>query len=186
MRTRSTPRSRAYLFAGGVLLLALVFGGYQYFTSGTFLHGLREQDSPVYVYMPDFSFPNEKGEQVVFTNIQAPVRVVHFWASWSPYSREELPALVTLERESEGVIKVVALNRDTNPADGRAFLRDIGLASELTFAYDAEDTYFRTIGGYNMPETIFVGPRGEVLEHVHGPMSLEEMRSVVERIQEKH
>jgi hypothetical protein len=88
--------------------------------------------------------------------------------------------LVALKREFGDRVAVVALNRDTYPKDGQVFLASLGLGEELVFAYDEADGYFGEVGGYNMPETIFVGRDGEVLHHEHGPMRLEEMQRVVE------
>jgi len=129
------------------------------------------------VVLPDFRLPNEQGVEVVFTDVEAQVRVVNFWASWSPYSVTELPALVQLKQEFGDQIEIVALNRDTNREDGKAFLRSLNLGSELLFAYDTADTYYSQVGGYNMPETIFVGADEEVLAHIHGPMTYEAMRT---------
>ncbi len=129
--------------------------------------------------MPDFSLPNAQGAPVVFSKVHAKVRVVTFWASWSPYSREELPALVRLKKEFAPNVEVVALDRDTTPADGQAFLASLSLGDELLFAYDAHDAYFKQVGGYNMPETVFVDERGVVRAHIHGPMSYDGMAAEV-------
>ncbi|MBP9760504.1 MAG: TlpA family protein disulfide reductase [Candidatus Pacebacteria bacterium] len=131
---------------------------------------------------PNFNFPDASGSPIILDEIHARVRVINFWASWSPYSKDELPALVALKHEFGDDIAIVALSRDTNPTNGRAFLASLGLGPELLFAYDRGDTYFKQVGGFNMPETIFVGERGEVLAQVHGPMSLDEMRAQVKRI----
>jgi thiol-disulfide isomerase/thioredoxin len=136
------------------------------------------------VQVPDFSYPDESGRPVVLSQIRADVRVVNFWASWSPYSKDELPALVALKREFGDRVAVIALNRDTYSADGRAFLESLGLEDELVFAYDQDDSYFVSVGGYNMPETIFLGEDEEVLHHVHGPMTLDAMRTQVTRLLE--
>ncbi len=174
---RTIPRK--HLVFGVLAGAGLAAGFYLFVVHDILLDPTPQAPEEWVTYLPDFSFPNERGEEVVFAKIQAPVRIVNFWASWSPYSREEIPALAALKREFGDRVEVVALNRDKNPADGRTFLEEIGLSSEITFAYDSEDTYFRRVGGYNMPETVFVGPNGEVLAHVHGPMDLEVMRATV-------
>jgi thiol-disulfide isomerase/thioredoxin len=140
--------------------------------------------APSAVVAPDFRFPDASGKDIVLSEVEARVRVVNFWASWSPYSRKELPALVALQEAFGDEVAVIALNRDTDPAEGRAFLTSLGLGEELLFAYDQSDTYFKELGGYNMPETVFVGLGGEVLVHVHGPMEYQEMRETVERLLE--
>lgn len=129
---------------------------------------------------PDFSFPDATGKEVVLSEVQSLLRIVHFWASWDPSSAEGLHALAEIAREHSDVA-VIALNRDVVPSEGQALLARLELGDMLVFAYDKNDTYYRELGGYNMPETVFLAPGGEILEHVRGPMSEEEFRSSIER-----
>jgi thiol-disulfide isomerase/thioredoxin len=142
----------------------------------------EEQEPAVVVAptVPDFVFPDAQGNPVALADVQAELRVITFWASWSPYSRDELPTLARVKEAYGDRIAVVALNRDTNSAEGRAFLEAIGLADELIFAYDRDDTYYKEVGGFNMPETVFVDTEGRILHHTHGPMTEEAMRAVIE------
>lgn len=131
-------------------------------------------------FVSDFSFPDRTGTPVRFENVDAELRVITFWASWSPYSKTELPALAKLKDEYGRKIEIVAINRDANPNDGRAFFDSLELKDALVEVYDTEDTYYKTVGGYNMPETVFVNGGGGVLKHVHGPMTYDEMRATIE------
>jgi len=136
-------------------------------------------DAHIPAKAPGFVLPDERGGEVALESLEAELRIVHFWASWSPYTEEGLRALVQLKEEYGDRIAVVALNRDTVPAEGKAYLDQIGVGDTLLFAYDAEDTYYREVGGYNMPETVFVLPDDTIHRHVHAPMTFEEMRAIV-------
>jgi len=134
------------------------------------------------VHVPEFSFPDADGALVSLTELEAPVRVVTFWASWSPYSRQELLDLARLKQTYGDRVAIAALNRDTDPSEGRAFLKSIGADDTLLFAYDTDDTYYKEVGGFNMPETVFVAQDNEVLHHQHGPMPYDEMVAVLEQL----
>jgi len=170
-------RTRTYILGALVALLVCAGVGAWFVLRGT--QDTAVSNEGTHVVAPGFSLPNAEGQSVVLEDIQAPVRVVHFWASWSPYSKEALPALVELKRAFGEQVAVIALDRDTDPATGRAFLASLQLGDELVFAYDAADTYFKKLGGYNMPETVFLAPDGSILKHVHGPMSYEKMHETV-------
>jgi thiol-disulfide isomerase/thioredoxin len=145
-------------------------------------HEVLRQPEIQPVLAPAFSFPDASGALVSLEALDAPVRVVTFWASWSPYSRQELQDLVRLQEAYGDRIAIAALNRDVDPSEGRAFLEKLALGDTLVFAYDTADTYYKEVGGYNMPETLFVGPDNEVLYHQHGPMQYDAMVEVLERL----
>lgn len=166
----------------GLLIVVLVIGAGVYVVvhKGS-RNGAAPPPEPT-EFIPDFSFPDRQGQEVTFTNVDARIRIVNFWASWSPYSRDELPALVRIKQDYGDDIEVVALNRDTNPNDGRAFFDSLKLGDSLIELYDQQDTYYKTVRGYNMPETLFVNPEGGVLAQVHGPMTYEQMKSTLDTL----
>jgi len=133
-------------------------------------------------YAPDFTLPDETGALVQLSSVPGTVRVVNFWASWSPYSMSELPALVRLKETYGDKVTVLALNRDTDPREGRAFLERLRLRGALLFVYDHNDTYYKRVGGFNMPETLFVGEGERILAHVHGPMDETALRDTLSQL----
>jgi len=125
--------------------------------------------------LPEVTLPDVHGIPVTLSSVQADVRVVNFWASWSPYSRDELPALARIKKKFGDRVAVLAVNRDTNPNDGKAFYSSLGLGDDVVAVFDQADTYFKEVGGYNMPETLFVDREGGILLHTHGPMTEKEI-----------
>ena len=130
----------------------------------------------------DFTFPDRTGTPVAFDDVDARIRVINFWASWSPYSKTELPALAEIKKTYGEEVDVVALNRDANPEEGKVFFDSLEVGDELIELYDQGDELYREVGGYAMPETIFVDRKGRVLTHVHGPMGYDEMKATLERL----
>lgn len=133
---------------------------------------------------PDFSFPDASGKEIVLSEVMSPLRIVHFWASWDPSSAEALRTLAEIALEYADTVRVIALNRDAIPAEGEAYLERLALGGAITFAYDTQDTYYRELGGYNMPETVFLGSDGEILHHARGKMSAEALVATITRLVE--
>ena len=157
-------------------LLLLVVGGGAYVV---FNQKAGPEDDKVILNLQGASFPTEDGTQVTLDDIHARIRIVNFWASWSPSSAEELTSLTKLQEGYGNEIKVIAINRDATKEDGFEFLKNHNLNRSLVYLYDSTDSYYKELGGYNMPETVFIGARDEVLAHIHGPMTYDDMQSVL-------
>ena len=167
---------------GGCIILCV---GGVWFAWATYRASEKESGDETAEALPlvrDVTLPDAQGKLLTLSEIRAPVRIVHFWASWSPYSKNDLPVLVDMKRAFGADVEVLAINRDTNPLQGHAYLDSLALGDELHFVYDREDGYYREVGGYNMPETVFVGSGGEIHAHTRGPIPYEEMVSTVRAI----
>jgi peroxiredoxin len=171
----STRRLR---IAGGSLLLILtLFGAYQLFWPDQ-----SEVVREVFVTAPEFSLPGMDGNPVALGDVSAEVRVVNFWASWSPYSSNELRDFARLKDAYGDRVAIIALSRDTNIEDGRTFVRALGLGEGVTFVFDQEDAYFKKVRGFAVPETLFLDENENIRHHAHGPLTYEVMQQVVERL----
>jgi len=47
---------------------------------------------------------------------------------------------------------------------------------------DPNDSFYKSIGGFAMPETLFIDGEGNIRLHKRGPMTYEEMKVAVEKI----
>jgi thiol-disulfide isomerase/thioredoxin len=106
--------------------------------------------------------------------------VVNSWASWCPYCRKELPELEALARSFDGRIQVIAINRGESSRVGKAYLAQLETSSAVTYVYDPGDAWYRAIGGYMMPETVFIREDGTVAHHHRGVLSSADMRRYTE------
>ena len=52
----------------------------------------------------------------------------------------------------------------------------------MTFLLDSKDAFYKGIGGFSMPETIFADADGNIIIHKRGPIALDEMRQKVNSI----
>lgn len=176
MRKVSPQALKRAGLAGGVLLCAALLGWV-----GMWWYERSERLAQHYSYAPDFALSDITGRPVSLTESEGKVRVLNVWATWSPYSREELRVLAELAGAHAGVV-FLALCRDTNTRDVPAYLAELGLVPDgpVRFVLDPEDDYFRLIDGFHMPETLVLGEHNEILYRVRGPFVREELDRALE------
>lgn len=103
--------------------------------------------------------------------------VVNSWASWCPYCRKELPELESLAQSFDGRIRIIAINRGESARVGNAYLAQLHTSEAVSYVYDSTDAWYRAIGGYMMPETVFIDADGTIVHHHRGALSPGDMRS---------
>lgn len=129
----------------------------------------------------DFLLSDYGGRQIQLSDFRGKNVIVNSWASWCPFCRDELKNFAALKREFSD-LEVIAVNRAEAFDTSKKYSDTLGLADDLIFLLDPDDFFYKSIGGFSMPETIFVDKDGFVKYHKRGPMELEEMRRRVEDI----
>lgn len=104
--------------------------------------------------------------------------VVNAWAVWCPFCRAELADFAALQEEFPD-IAVIAIDRAEGANVARSFTDELGITDMMTFLLDPKDDFYRQLGGFSMPETIFISKEGRIVFHKRGPMTLPEMRAFV-------
>lgn len=132
--------------------------------------------------VPDFELENFEGETFTPDDFLGKVTILNSWATWCPFCVNELPDFAKLQDEFQEEINVVAINRQEPKDKADNFIQDLGVREGLLYLFDPRDTFYKSIGGFSMPETLFVNPDGTIERHVRGPLSLEQMRTVVEEM----
>jgi thiol-disulfide isomerase/thioredoxin len=159
-----------YLLSFVVLAVVLV-GGYLFFTNNT---------TPNSNSLPDVTLTTLDGGEVTIDEfVGSSVLVVNSWASWCPFCVHELPDLVELQKEFGDQITVIGVNRRESPQETQQYLSELGIEEDLVYLYDIRDVWYKAIGGFSMPETLFVNSSGETVIHKRGFMDLNEMRDHV-------
>ena len=123
-----------------------------------------------------FSLENYDGEMVTIADFEEKILVVNSWASWCPFCVKELPDFALLQEEFEGRIKVIAVNRQEPLTVAKSYTDGQGTTDALVYLLDPQDSFYRSIGGFSMPETIFLNAERKIIFHKRGPMDLDEMR----------
>lgn len=131
---------------------------------------------------PDLALTDVAGKKIRLSNLNGRVRVLHFWGSWCPHCRKEMPDLQRLARQL-GKLKIefmlVQVREDA--ATARAWLKQGKIALPL---YDSgvrgtRDTALPLAGGGSLadreiarvfPSTYVLGRHGVVLFSHTGPI----------------
>lgn len=120
------------------------------------------------------------GKEVRLSEFRRKVLIVYAWASWCPYCADELKNLAQLKQQY-GDVTVIAVNRAEPVAVAKQYTDALGTNDMLIFLLDPEDTLYKNIQGYAMPETIFINESGAIIFHQRGPIQIE---AVEEKIRE--
>ena len=133
---------------------------------------------------PDFSLQDYEGNTIRRSQFLGKALVLNCWASWCPFCVEELPDFARVQEEFGGQAVVIAINRAESQVTAKKFSDQVGVTGRLTLLLDPADSFYRSIGGFSMPETIFVDKDGFIRHHKRGPMDVSEIRGRVTRLLE--
>jgi len=128
------------------------------------------------------SLTDYNGNSVSLEDFRGKPLVINSWAVWCPFCREELPAFAALQKEFDGEIVVIAIDRQEPLEKAKGYTDGLGITGDMLFLLDSSDSFYKSIGGFSMPETIFVNSSGEIVIHKRGPMELDEMREHANKI----
>jgi thiol-disulfide isomerase/thioredoxin len=95
--------------------------------------------------------------------------ILHFWATWCAPCREEMPDLVKFVRDTKDDPRVdfLAVSTDEDWKVVDAWLKERGI-SGLPVALDPKGAIAGRYGATGYPETFFIAPSGEIVQHFVG------------------
>lgn len=138
----------------------------------------REQFDKV----PQFTLSDYDGNQVSVNDFPGKILVINSWAAWCPFCVDELPAFRDLQELFANDIVVIAIDRQESLSTAQNYTDSAGISDAYIFLLDPDDSFYRSIGGFSMPETLFVDTEGNIRVHKRGPMKLKEMVDKVNSI----
>ena len=162
----------------GIIILTVVGGGILLLTQGGGEDGKGAESKRS---LPDLSFLDYEGNTVALADFAGKPLVVNSWAAWCPFCIKELPDFALLQKEFPEVV-VIAIDRAESLNTAKSYTDDLGITDDLIFVLDRKDSFYRSIGGFSMPETLFVDKDGVIQTHKRGIMDLDEMKRRVENI----
>lgn len=164
------------LIIGGVLL-AVIFG----LTKDTGVkNSASDLDRVSQITLTDYD-----GNIKSLGDFSGKILVVNSWAVWCPFCVKELPDFAALQKAFPDEITVIAIDRAESLEKVRGFTDGLGISEDMIFLMDRKDDFYKTIGGFSMPETVFINRNGVIVFHKRGPMTFEEMREQVEKLLNK-
>ena len=118
---------------------------------------------------PDFSLSGPAGDTRL-SALKGNLVLVHFWATWCPPCREELPSLAKLNGQMAGKpfrLLAISVDKDGNAAVQK-LLGQVGIT--LPVLLDPSSEVAKQYGITGVPETFIVSPAGVILRKIVGPM----------------
>ena len=116
---------------------------------------------------PEVTLTGSDGSRRRLSDYRGRPVLLHFWATWCPPCKAELPALLALGREldREGGVRVVALATDGDWDSVRRFFGEL-VPNEV--ARDETGTAAETFDVSVLPDTYLVGADGGLLQRFGG------------------
>jgi len=158
------------LIIGILTAVVLGVGGYFFFSGGVVPSSTQsekngfenvERTEKKFDTIPEVELEAVDGSKILLHNLIGKPLVINSWAAWCPFCVDELPDFVELQSEFGDVVAVVAINRRESVESAGSFLSGISVSTEdLMFLYDRKDSFYQKIGGFSMPETLFVDADG--------------------------
>jgi cytochrome c biogenesis protein CcmG, thiol:disulfide interchange protein DsbE len=177
MRTFFNSHSTKLLFALGAIAVLIGISAATYLVGRYSVTGV-----PSFKRQYDLVLKKYDGSEVKLAAYKNKVLVVSAWASWCPYCKAEIENLSRLQESLGDSIQVVAVNRAEPLGDAKSFSDTLAVSSRVDFLLDANDAVYKEMGGYAMPETVFIDAYGHVLFHQRGPMSLDLMQEKISEL----
>lgn len=126
---------------------------------------------------PELSLNDYSGKAVKLSDFAGKPLVLNAWAVWCPFCRKELVDFVAAQKEFGENVVIVAIDRAESREVAKKYSDELGVTDDLIFLLDPSDSFYRSIGGFSMPETLFVDKNGNIVQHKRGPMDLDEIKS---------
>ena len=160
-----------------ILIGIVVIGGLIFFGRGSEKPAAEKPTSGTRAdKAPDFRLKDYGGNEVALADFEGKNIIINSWAVWCPFCVKELKDFSELERELGDSITIIAIDRAESLEKQKSYTDDLGITKDLIFLLDPDDSFYRSIGGFSMPETLFVDGEGNIILHKRGPMTLDEMR----------
>lgn len=130
----------------------------------------------------ELRFQDYAGSSVSFADFQGKPLVINSWAAWCPFCVKELPDFATAQKEFDDRVTIIAVDRAEPLDTAKAYTDKLGISDKLIFLLDPDDSFYRSIGGFSMPETVFIDKDGNIQNHKRGPMDLNEIRERIQKL----
>ena len=129
------------------------------------------------------SYVDMQGNPTSLEDYRGSIIVVNSWASWSPFSVDELPVLDDIAKNySDKNVVVLAFNRKETKSQADRFLATLPPLTNLKIIVDTTDFLYGRTGGYAMPETIVYDVDGVVIEHIRGTVHKESLENILNNL----
>jgi cytochrome c biogenesis protein CcmG, thiol:disulfide interchange protein DsbE len=167
----------------GIGIIAITVGVWFFFTGGS-THSVEntETGESDFEHIAELTFTDYDGNSVSLSEFQGKPLVINSWAVWCPFCRQELSDFAELQKEFDDKVVVIAIDRQEPLEKARGYTDELNITDDMLFWLDPSDSFYKSIGGFSMPETLFMNSEGDIVVHKRGPMDVQEMREHTNKI----
>lgn len=113
--------------------------------------------------VPAFSATDVTGKQISTAQLRGKVVLINFWATWCPPCREEIPALIELQKKFKDQLQIVGIAQDSgSAADVRRFMDANGMNYPTVLSTAEIEKLFP--GVYALPTTFMLDHDGRIAQ----------------------
>lgn len=164
----------------GILVIGAI--GWLVISNSSNHEEMRAERETQFEKAPDFSLQDYNGKTVSFADFAGKPMVINSWAAWCPFCRKELVDFAVAQKEFGDDVVIIAIDRAETKETAKKYTDELGVTSDIVFLLDPGDSFYQSIGGFSMPETIFIDKNGNIAEHKRGPMEINEIRQKIENL----
>ena len=99
-----------------------------------------------------------------------------------PFCRKELVGFAVAQKEFGNNVVIIAIDRAESREIAKKYTDELEVTNDLIFLLDPSDSFYHSIGGFSIPETIFVDKNGNIVERKRGPMDIDEIRQKIQKL----
>lgn len=165
----------------GTAIFIIVFGAGGWLIYDNW-HWINSNFLHSYPEIPNFYLQDYVDKYHALSEFSGRPLVINLWAADAPFSADELIDLASIQEELGDRLIVIAINRGESVGFAKNFTDRLSVSSRIFILLDPQDSFYKAIGGFQMPETLFVDKGGNIVDHKRGHMKLNEMRQRVQKI----
>jgi len=122
---------------------------------------------PFSAHSVEYQWANEKGEAVTLASLEGKPVVLHFWASWCPPCRTEMPAMSKwVQAHPDVQVVMVSLDYDQDGAEAFYAQKNISLPLNMGKQRDT-----MALGVRGLPTTIVIDADGNIKKRHMGDLN---------------
>ena len=134
------------------------------------LAGCNRGSKPALIGSPAPEFTvKDADREIALKDLRGQIVVLNFWATWCPPCVEEMPSLVSMQKQMKDKgVTVLAISLDEDARQYRTFLEKYKV--ELLTVRDPQQRSNELYGTFKFPETYIIDRQGVVRRKFIGPV----------------
>ena len=175
------------VFIAGLIVVALLVSALTFYIRYERSHEISEETQRLFAGEAEsVTYTDTVGNPVGLEQYLGKVLIVTSWASWSPFTTTDLTQLNDLMTKYDRS-KVVALgiNRMETRDQAQRYMTTMPEFPNVVLVIDTADHFYKSVGGYAMPETLVFNQKGEVIEHIRGTIVKDNLEVLVDSLLEQ-